>query len=386
VRLAYVPIVVLVAVLGAATTAATGCGRIGFDPLICDDTDPTGDGGLGDDAMLPFDLGCNQTITANAMPITGRALEAVVTDHRLVVAWINAAGVMYATSWQATASGVAPVKQAVMIDTGPYTQMWTAANGNELLLAGKGPSEVTAFFLHEDLFKTAPIASLGSVGFTGRNPFTRKRGGAGFIAITSAGGAEPAVYDLPQSGGLPLVSLITELRSHGAPSIAADTDGYAVVTELADQFGPGCWYSKLRDDMRLASGPGSLESTQQADCDTSTTAAMAGPAGAAMVWMDRDPVNSYVEFRGTVRGSGTASMSGEMGTGLPLVTATSNGFAVLYRSTAGVRVFDDAGARTIAPSDALADLVTWNDAALAVWTTPAGAVQLTRLCPKPAGP
>lgn len=365
--------------------AATGCGRIGFDATASSDDAGPRDGAL-DDAMLPFELACSETMTAAASPITGSALEAVVTENRLAALWINPAGALFATTWRAVPSGVEVVKDAISIDVGPYTQLWTAANGHELVVAAKGASGVTAFFLHEDVFKTAPITSLGSAGFGGRNPITRKRGGPGFVVITSTGN-EPAVYDTPQSGsGLPLVTLIPELTSHAFPSIAADTDGYAVVTELADQYGPGCWYSKLSDNYTVMTGPGTLESTQQADCDTSTASASAGPAGAVMAWMDRDPVNSYVEFRGSARGSGTASMPGEASVGLPIVTATSTGFAVLYRSSAGLRVFDAAGARTLAPSSTLADLVTWSDSAIVVWSTAAGVPQLTRLCPVPAAP
>jgi hypothetical protein len=365
--------------LALALLLVTGCGRIGFDAIGASDDAPPDDGGAQVDAMLPFELACSETMTAPASPIAGIAFDAVATTNRLIVVWIDAAGALFATSWQASASGVEVVKDAISVDLGPFTRLWTAANGNELLVAAQGTAGTTAYFLHEDLFKTRDFISLGGNGFAGRNPITRKRGGPGFVAIT-IGGDDPAVFDLPSSVP-PLVALLPGLRFHASPSIAADADGYSVVTELADQFGPGCWYSKVSDGFVLVSGPGSLESTQQADCDTSTIAASAGPAGAARGWMDRDPVNSYVEFRGSAGGSGTASMPGETGVGLPVVAATSTGFAVLYRSTAGVRVFDDAGRRTLAPPSALADLVTWADSALAVWTAPGGVTQLTRLCP-----
>jgi hypothetical protein len=98
--------------------------------------------------------------------------------------------------------------------------------------------------------------------------------------------------------------------------------------------------------------------------------------------MDRDPVNSYVEFRGTAGGGNVASMSGEIGAGQPLITATSTGFAVAYRSALGLRVFDRAGTWTPDPDPALFDLVTWADRAILVWTTLGDArPRLTRLCP-----
>jgi len=96
----------------------------------------------------------------------------------------------------------------------------------------------------------------------------------------------------------------------------------------------------------------------------------------------RDPVNSYVAFRGTASGGNTASMTGEVGAGRPLITATSTGFAVAYRSALGLRVFDGAGTRTLDPDPAVFDLVTWADRAVLVWTTIGDArPRLTRLCP-----
>jgi len=232
---------------------------------------------------------------------------------------------------------------------------------------------------HGDLTSSHADASLGTAAPGGREPFTRKRGGTSFVGITIAG-EQPGIFELPPPS-MPIGHLVTELRFHGAPSIAADNDGYAVTSELADQFGSGCWVSKLSETFALVAGPGSLELTQEADCDSSTVAASTGAVGAAMAWMDRDPANSYAAFRAPAGGSSTASMAGEIGVGLPIVTATSTGAAVLYRSNAGVRVFDAAGARTLAPQAALADLVTWGDRAIAVWTASSGAVQLTRLCP-----
>ena len=214
--------------------------------------------------------------------------------------------------------------------------------------------------------------------FAGRHPFTYKRGGSGFVGITQAGSA-PIAYDISPPAQ-PVLHALLSLALHTTPSIAADHDGYAVVTEKADQYGPGCWYSKINDSFAFAGGPASIESTQQADCDSSTVSASAGPAGAGIAWLDRDPVNAYAEFRGTAAGSGVASLSGELPRN-PIVTATSTGFALLYRAQLGVRVFDAAGRRTLVAFDALADLVTWADRAIVVWSTPGGQPQLTRLCP-----
>lgn len=99
-------------------------------------------------------------------------------------------------------------------------------------------------------------------------------------------------------------------------------------------------------------------------------------------WMDRDPVNSYVEFLGAAAGGNVASVSGEVGAGQPIITATSTGFAVAYRSALGLRVFDRAGTRTFDPDPALFDLVTWADRAILVWTKVGDArPRLTCLCP-----
>jgi hypothetical protein len=366
--------------------AAAACGRIGFEATSGRGGDDAAtDGGATDDAagdgpqaMPGPGLACSETVTASAARIGGVALEAVVTPRGLAAFWIGVGGALFATTWTAASGTPTVVQDGAMLAPGPFTQLWATANGDEILVATLG-AEMTVHFFHGDLTASHADISLGMSALGGREPFTRKRGGTGFVVISSAGD-QPGVFELPPPNP-GVAHLLTELRFHAAPSIAADTDGYAVVTELADQFGPGCWYSKVSDAFGVAAGPGTLETTQQADCDSSTVAASTGAAGAAMAWMDRDPANSYATFRATAGGSGTASMANEVGVGLPIVTATSTGVAALYRSSAGVRVFDAAGARTLAPSTALADLVTWDDRALVVWTTAAGAVQLTRLCP-----
>jgi hypothetical protein len=363
--------------------AVTGC-RIGFDPLSQADD---GDAGAPGDAGPAPELACGDTLTTTAAPISANALEAVVTSRGLAALWLGPGGALLGTTWRAvTGDGVEVVEDAVPIAQGAFTRLWAAASGDEIFVVTWDSSALVGRLLRGDLTPLAapagnPIA-LGSAPFGGRDPITRKRGAPGFVVITSAG-EQPGLFEVPPpTPGIGY--LINELRFHGAPSIAADGDGYAFVTELADGFGPGCWSSKLDDDFQFRSGPASLESTQQADCDSSTVAPSDGPAGAGMAWMDRDPVNSYVEFRGTVRGSGAASLPGETGVGLPAITGTSTGFAVLYRSAAGVRVFDAAGARTLAPASALADLVTWADRAIVVWAVPGGAPRLTRLCPSAA--
>jgi hypothetical protein len=362
----------------ALLVVAAACGRLGFDPAAREgDAHPPGD--ASGDAAPPPELACNETRSAGAAPITGSALEAVVTARGLAAVWLDSGGALRGSTWTTDENG-GPVPQApVDIAPGPFSKLWAAANGDQLLVAALAGANVTGHFLKDDLTPYLPSSSLGTGPLTGRDPIARRRGGAGFVAIAIAG-AQPAIYEI-DGAGPPASHPLTTLPSHAAPSIAADSAGYAVVTELADQFGPGCWYSKIDDAFAPAGGPGYVESTQQADCDSSTVSASAGPMGAGIAWMDRDPVNSYVEFRGTAGGGNVASMSGEMSTALPIVTATSAGFAVIYRSSAGLRAFDGAGARTLAPVAGLADLVTWADRAIVVWTTATGAPQLTRLCP-----
>lgn len=366
--------------------AVAACGRIGFDATAAGDARGAGDDAAADAAadaqMTPGPgLACRETKTAGSARILATALEAVVTPRGLAVLWLGG-GDLRGTTWSAAPDGsVTLLQDGVLIAPGPFSQLWATANGDEILVATQGANMVL-HFVHGDLTTSGADAVLGTSPLGGREPFTRKRGGAGFVAIAPAG-EEVGIFEVPQSA-TPSVRLLIELQFHAAPSIAADTEGYAVVSELADQFGPGCWYTKLDDTLNVVAGPGTLETTQQADCDSSTVAPSNGAAGAAMAWMDRDPANSYATFRATGGASGTASMSGEIGVGLPIVTATSTGVAAMYRSPAGIRVFDAAGARTLAQPGAQADLVTWDDHAIAVWADPTGAVQLTRLCP--AGP
>lgn len=365
--------------------AVAACGRIGFDAATVGDAGRDAAADAGGDAPMPPGpvLACRETVTAGSARILATALEAVVTPRGLAVLWLGG-GDLLGTTWSAAPDGsVTLLKDGVLIARGPFIQLWATANGDEILVATQGVN-MTVHFLHGDLTTSHADASLGMSPPGGREPFTRRRGGAGFVGIAPAGD-QVGIVELPPPA-TPRVRLIVELQFHAAPSITADTDGYAVVSELADQFGPGCWYSKLDDTFNVVAGPGSLESTQQADCDSSTVAPSNGAAGAAMAWMDRDPASSYAAFRATGGASGTASMSAEIGVGSPVVTATSTGVAVLYRSPTGIRMFDDAGARTLAQLGAQADLVTWGDRAIAVWADPTGMVRLTRLCPSAAPP
>jgi len=358
----------------ALLVVGTACGRIGFDHAA-----GGGDGPPDGAAMTPPGLACSETRSLGAAGITGVALQAVATARGLAALWLDPGGVLRGATWATDAGGAVIAGSTVEIAPGPFEQLWVAANGDEILAATQGGTSVTARILRGDLTTLVPEAGMGTGTFEGRDPLAARRGRPGFVAIAAAGAA-PAIYEV-DGASTPTPHPLAALAAHGAASIAADADGYAVITEHADQYGPGCWYSKVDDAFALASGPGSLESTQQADCDSSTVSASAGPMGAGVAWMDRDPINAYVEFRGTISGGNVASLSGETGTAQPLVTATSTGFAALYRSSAGLRAFDAAGSRTLSATAVLADLVTWADRALVLWTTPAGAPQLTRLCP-----
>jgi hypothetical protein len=364
--------------------AAAACGRIGFD------RSPSGDAGPFDDADPPGDGGptppllCGETFTntAGALSSSGPLTAAVVGRH-LVALWIDGGGALRGTTWTAAPSGVTVAQDGVAIAPAPIAgPMWATTNGDTMLVVTTEASQAVLRFLHEDLSPALPKLPLGgSLVSSGRHPITRERNGTGFVVI-AIGGDVPAIAVI--RNGMPpnQAFLLLDLRFHGVPSIADDRNGYAVVTELADQFGPGCWLTRLADSFAVTAGPGSLESTQQADCDSSIATASAGASGAGTAWMDRDPVNSYVEFRGTDGGGNTASMSGEVGAGQPLITATSTGFAVAYRSALGLRVFDRGGPRTLDPDPVVFDLVTWADRAILVWTKLGDArPRLTRLCP-----
>jgi hypothetical protein len=364
--------------------AAAACGRIDFDRV------PSGDAGPFDDAHPPGDSGpppslaCGETLTATAGALSGSGpLTAAVVGRHLVALWIDGGGALRGTTWTAAAAGAMVAQDGVAIAPGPVTgPMWATTNGDTMLVAATEASQVVARFLHEDLSTALPDLPLGgSLASSGRHPIARERTGTGFVVI-SIGGDVPAIAVIRNGMSPNQAFLLQELPFHGVPSIAEDLDGYAVVTELADQYGPGCWLTRLTDSFAVTAGPGFLESTQQADCDSSTATASAGASGAGMAWMDRDPVNSFVAFRGTASGGNTASMTGEVDAGQPILTATSTGFAVAYRSALGLRVFDGAGTRTLDPDPALFDLVTWADRAILVWTKLGDArPRLTRLCP-----
>lgn len=363
--------------------AAAACGRIGFDGV------PSGDAGPFDDANLSGDGGppalmCEETVTGTAGALSGSGpLTAAVVGRHLVALWIDGGGALRGTTWTAAPAGVMLAQDGVAIAPGPVAgPMWATTNGDTMLVATTETSQAVARFLHEDLSPALPDLPLGSsLVSSGRHPIARERTGTGFVVI-SIGGDVPAITVIRNGMNPNQIVLLQGLQFHGVPSIAEDLDGYAVVTELADQYGPGCWLSHLTDSFAVTAGPGTLESTQQADCDSSTATTSAGASGAGLAWMDRDPVNSYVAFRGTASGGNTASMTGEVGAGQPIITATSTGFAVAYRSSLGLRVFDRAGTRTLDPDPAGFDLVTWADRAVLVWTTIGDArPRLTRLCP-----
>lgn len=364
--------------------AAAACGRIGFD------LSPSGDAGLLDDADPPGDGGpppsltCGETLTDTAGALSGSGpLAAAVVGRHLVALWIDGNHALRGTTWTAAPAGVVVAQEGVVIAPGPAGgPMWATTNGDTMLVVTTEASQAVLRFLHEDLSPALPSLPLGgSLVSSGRHPIARERTGTGFVVI-AIGGEVPALAVIRDGMAPTQAFLLQDLRFHGAPSIADDRNGYAVVTELADQFGPGCWLTRLTDSFAVTAGPGFLESTQQADCDSSTATASAGASGAGTAWMDRDPVNSYVEFRGTDGGGNTASMSGEIGAGEPRITATSTGFAVAYRSALGLRVFDRGAPRTLDPDPALFDLVTWADRAILVWTKLGDArPRLTRLCP-----
>lgn len=364
--------------------AAAACGRIGFDGLSSGDAGPSDDASPPGDAGPPPGLMCGETLTATAGALSGTGpLAAAVVGRHLVAVWIDGGGALRGTTWIAATDGVLVAQDGVAIAPGPAAgPMWATTNGDTMLVAATEDSQTVLRFLHEDLSTALPSLPLGgSLASSGRHPIARERTGTGFVVIGT--GANVPIIAVIRNGMSPKQAvLLQDLPSHGVPSIAEDLDGYAVVTELADQFGPGCWLTHLTDDFAVTAGPGFLESTQQADCDSSTATASAGPSGAGTAWMDRDPVNSSVAFRGTAGGFHFASMTGEVGAGQPILTATSTGFVVAYRSALGLRVFDRGGTRTLDPDPALFDLVTWADRAIVVWTKLGDArPRLTRLCP-----
>lgn len=352
--------------LSLLLAASVGCGRVGFDATV------------PPDAAAPLTLACGETVIAAASPIEGRELKVVATKHQLIALWLDAAGALFGTTWMASPDGVVVVRDAVAIAPGPYTQLWAAANDDAITLAVLGDAGVTALFLANNLTVSHIAWPMGPMASLGRHPLTRAGPTPGFVmSVTS--GDDPGVLELPTDA--PGTYLFPERRFHVLPSIATDLSSYAVVTELAEPTGSSCWYSWMHLAFSFEKMPAiPLATTQQVDCDSVSVASSAGPGGAGMVWLEHDPANTYVQFRGTSGGSGTASVAGEVGVRSPSITATPDGFAVIYWSSAGLRVFDGGGTRTLTDSARLADLVTWDEHALVVWTTASGA-HLTRLCP-----
>jgi len=365
----------------ALLVLATACGRIGFDPArIGDDGgDAAASDGLPPADTAPPALACAETRSAGTATITGKALEAVLTARGLAALWIDDAGALRGITWSTDAAGGVVPGAPTTIAAGPFQQLWAAANGDEILAVADAGPDLIGHFLKGDLTPLRPTITAGSGPIFGRAPIAPRRGGPGFVAVASDAG-ETAIHEI-DGGNQPVPHPIAALALHGAPSIAADATGYAVITEYADQYGPGCWYSRVDEAFALGSGPGYVESTQQADCDSPIVAASAGPMGAGIIWMDRDPINVYVEFRGTAGGGNQANLGTETSPGQPNVTATSAGFVATFRSAAGLHAFDKAGSRKLSATTGLADLVTWGDVALVVWADAAGAPQLTRLCP-----
>jgi hypothetical protein len=346
---------------------SAGCGRFEFDAIA-----PA-------DAVPALDLACGETVTTRASPIAGRTLKVVATKNRLVALWLDAAGALFGTTWTSTSEGAVVTRDAVAMDAGPYTQLWAAASDDSLAVAVSGDSGVTALFLRDDLTVSHVAWPMGPMAQLGRHPVTRASPAPGFVmSITLS--SDLGVFELPTEA--PATYVFPERRSHVLPSIAADASSYAIVTELAEPTGSSCWYSWMHLALSLEKMPAvPLGTTQQVACDSVSVASSAGPHGAGIVWLEHDPANTYVQFRGTGSGGGTASMAGELGVKSPSITATPDGFALLYWSLAGLRVFDGAGTRTLTDSALLADLVTWDERALVVWTTSSGAPRLTRLCP-----
>lgn len=382
---------------------AAACGRIAFDraapiadPGIPDDGALGMDPGSGDtdaDATLPMDAGgiisapviaCGETVILPGSAITGSSFRALGTVSRIVAVWLGTDGVPRATTWDADRDGAVRLRQdAVALSTAPLTNLWAAVDGAFVGVVVQDASGVTAQFLASDLSPITGATLRDAVQLDGRAPVTRRHKG-GFVTIEQSSGVLIEEIDLE---GVHFSYDIPALMGHRFASIAAegagDGDGYVVVTEADDAFGPACWFTKLDDQFAVVGTPVSIESTQQADCDSSIAAPRLGPPGVGMAWMERDPANSTVALRGT--GADTSNVvfaggPGEVDVGSPIITSTSTGFAVAYRSADGLHVFDAAGSRRLA-AVGFADLATWFDNAIAVWTTPAGEPRMTRLCP-----
>lgn len=337
----------------------------------------TGDAALGDAVPAPPapSLACGQTVEVLATPIAGRAIHAVSTSRGLAVVWLDAAGHVFGTTLQAEAGSAAVVRDAVQLTQYASTKLWVAANRDQILVLTEG-TRVTANLLRDDLtpITSSQLAAPGTLD--GRTPIAARRGGPGFVVIATA---TATIYAL--DGAIVTEHPQPRLAGLAALSIAADRDSYAVVGEMQDMFGFGCWYAQINDTFGFVRGPGALESTQQADCDSAIASASVARSGAALAWMEHDLAASSVWFAsiGDQLSARQATSGGSIGG--PLVTATSSGPAITWRSPAGLHGFDSAGARVVGDMVGLATLVTWNDRALAVWTTPPGALRLGRLCP-----
>lgn len=361
-----------------AWLVVAGCGRIGFDA-----TGPASDGGNDPplvDAGPPPMLACSETRSAGG-GISGSEFRAVVTVRGLAAVWLDGAGALLGATWTLDASGAPVSRGVVAMEQGPFTRLFAASRDDQIFIATSNGSQFEARTVRGDLARTGAIAPFAVDLFTGRNPLAPRRGGPGFVAITQTTNSETVVYDIDRLP-LPAAHPIAALQGHTSPSIAVDSDGYAIVTHGVDPVNSACFYTKLDDAFAAASVPSGLDRTQQADCFGAIVAASGGPDGAGIAWSESDPANVSIEFKGTTTRGGTASASGQTGEGAPMITATSTGFAVAYlQSPEALRAFDAAGNRAIAPAARFADLVTWADRAILVWTTPAGDAQLTRLCP-----
>jgi hypothetical protein len=368
-----------VRVLVVLLVAATACGRLRFDPVEGsedarppDDSGPSGDG----EPEPALEIACGETVGPGTTMI-GRVLEAAVTTRGLAAVWLDNAGMVFGTVLQAAPGGVAVVRAAVPITSNVSTKLWVAANGDDLMVLTQDAG-LTASLLRGDLTAVGRSVTLDPTSLDGRAPIARRRGGSGFVAIASSS-TPPTIYET--EGASVIAHPLPALVGHTAASIVVDRDSYAVVTEAQGRIESACWYTQVTDMFAAVQGPASIVSTEQAGCDSVTASASAGLAAAAMAWRESDPASSSVWFNDTSGQAGATSVASDPGPGLPLITATSAGLAVTWRSSLGLRARDASGVRTISPTAGLSTLVTWDDRAIVVWTTPAGELQLTRLCP-----
>jgi hypothetical protein len=368
-------IVATVASAAVAVTVATACGRIGFDPAA-------GGGDAHGDGMGP-ELACGETRSAGAATLAGSAFEAVVTARGLAAFWIDAGGVLRGTTWSIDERGGIASQEPVEIAAGPFTQLRVAANGDEILIATQAGATITTHFLQGDLTQLRPSGDLGGGSLDGREPLAARRGGPGFVAIKTDG-TQTAIYEV-DGVNPPVPHPLAALAAHTAASIAADTGDYAVVTEHADQSGTGCWYSSVDDAFAITSDPRALEFQASSDCDSVILSATPTSQGVGIIWLQPGSTITYLG-RKTTRAIASINLQGTSDPGMalpvPALTSVPPGFTLIYRSAAGLRTHSNGSFLTITPSFGFADLVTWADRAIVVWTTSAGAPQLTRLCPE----